>query len=191
MKIVNAMVGSLLLAAVPLAAQAEDMSYRYLQLGYMETEIDSIGPDADGFGTRGSFAFANNFFVFTEISKQEVLDIDIDQYAVGLGGHYPLAANLDLVGRIGWAKIEADAGGGLAADDDGYLAGVGIRARAGDHLQFEAGVIHVDYGDFGDDTGVELAARYHFNKNWAAGLEYQSAGDFATTMAAVRYSFGK
>lgn len=191
MKIASAVVGSLLLAAVPLAAQAEDMSYRYIQLGYLETEIDGLGPDADGFGSRGSFAFANNFFVFTEISKQEVLDIDIDQYAVGLGGHYPLAANLDLVGRIGWARIEADAGGGFDAADDGYLAGLGVRARAGDHLQFEAGVVHVDFGSDANDTGVELAARYHFNKNWAAALEYQSIGDLATTMAAVRYSFGR
>ena len=191
MKIASAVVGSLLLAAVPLAAQAEDMSYRYLQIGYLETDIDGLGDNADGFGTRGSFAFANNFFVFTEISKQEVLDIDIDQYAVGIGGHYPLAANLDLVGRIGWASAEIDAGGGLDVDGDGYLAGVGVRARAGEHLQFEAGVVHVDYGSGADDTGVELAARYHFNKNWAAGLEYQSTGDLATTMAAVRYSFGK
>ena len=191
MKIVNAMVGSLLLAAVPLAAQAEDMSYRYLQLGYLDTEIDGSSENADGFGTRGSFAFANNFFVFTEISKQEVSSIDIDQYAVGLGGHYPLATNLDLVGRIGWAKIEADAGGGFSADDTGYLAGVGVRAKVGENVQLEAGVIHVDYGSGSDDTGVELAARYHFNRNWAAGLEYQSTGDLSTTMAAVRYSFGK
>ncbi|MFZ2507768.1 MAG: outer membrane beta-barrel protein [Steroidobacteraceae bacterium] len=183
--------GGLALLTAPFLAQAEDMSYRYIQIGYLETDIDGFGENADGFGTRGSIGFAENFFVFTEVSKQELLNVDLDQYAVGLGGHYGLSDSVDLVGRIGWAKIELDAGGGLNADDDGYLAGVGIRAQAGEHVQLEAGAVYYDYGGGADETGVELAGRYHFNHKWAVGFEYQSISDFSTIMAAVRYSFGK
>ncbi|MSQ92200.1 MAG: hypothetical protein EXR87_04600 [Gammaproteobacteria bacterium] len=68
----------------------------------------------DGFASRGSIGFANNFFVFTELSKQAFdfdadlgeggivpVDVDVDQITLGLGGHFPLSDNLDLVGRAG------------------------------------------------------------------------------------------
>jgi len=190
MHLLKTAMAGLLLAAAPFFAHADDMGYRYFQIGYLDTEIDGTSENADGFGTRGSFGFAENFFLFTEISQQEIQGIDIDQYAIGLGGHYGLAENVDLVGRVGWAKAEVDAGGGLSADGDGYIAGAGIRAKAGENVQLEVGAVHVDYGSGADDTGVELAARYHFNKRWAAALEYQDMGDLATIMAGVRISFG-
>ena len=49
MKILKAMTASLMLAAMPLAAHAENMSYTYLDLGYLETHIDGVDPSADGF----------------------------------------------------------------------------------------------------------------------------------------------
>lgn len=186
----KSVIAGVLLAATPFLAQADDMSYRYFQLGYLETNVEGTSSSADGFGTRGSFGFADNFFVFTEISKQEVESVDIDQYAIGLGGHYGLSDSVDLVGRLGWAKAELD-GGGLSADEEGYLAGVGIRAKAGEKVELEAGVIYVDFGSGADDTGAELAARFYFTPRWAAAVEYQDTGDLSTVMIGVRASFGQ
>jgi len=192
MKIAKAMLGGLALVAVPFLAHSEDMSYRYFQLGYIETNPDGTSESADGFATRGSFGFADNFFVFTELARQEVSSIntDINTMAIGLGAHYPLSDNLDLVGRVGWANIEADVSGLGEADEDGFLAGAGIRAQAGDKIEVEAGVIHTDYGDLGSDTGAEIALRYNFSKRWAAALEYQDVGDLSTFFAGVRINFG-
>jgi hypothetical protein len=180
----------LLLAAAPFFAHADDMSYRYFQVGYLETNVDGTSASADGFGTRGSIGFAENFFVFTEINQQEIQNFDLNQYAVGIGGHFPISDNVDLVGRVGWARAEIDAGGGNDVDGDGYIAGAGIRGRAGEHIELEAGVVHVDYGSGADDTGAELAARYHFDKRWALALEYTDTGDLSTFMAGVRINFG-
>jgi hypothetical protein len=109
MKLVKAMFGGLMLAAAPLAALADDMSYSYVDLAYVETDIDQ-GPTADGFALRGSVGFAENWFAFGEYADQSVSGVDLTQYAVGIGGHYGLAESLDLVGRVGWAKVEIDAG---------------------------------------------------------------------------------
>src|SRR5688500_4751051 len=88
MKIVNAMTGSLLLAVAPLAANAEDMSYSYVEAGWVNTDFDDINESADGPGVRGSVGFAENFFAFAEYVSQEVeflgVDVDVDQIAVGL-----------------------------------------------------------------------------------------------------------
>ena len=97
MKLVNVMLGGLMLAAAPLAALAEDMSYSNVDLAYVETDIDGVGPSLDGFGLRGSVGFAQNWFAFGEYSAQSVSGVDLDTYTVGLGGHYGLADNLDLI----------------------------------------------------------------------------------------------
>lgn len=200
MKIVKAMLGGLALVAAPMLAHAaDDMSYRYFQVGYLETDIDFTGESVDGFGTRGSFGFADNFFVFTEFNSQEFsetgIDIDFDTMAIGLGGHYPLNENIDLVGRLGYAKADVEVTvDGLPffdGDDSGYLAGAGLRGQMGDSVELEFGVIHQDYGQDLDDTGFEVMARYYFTKRWAAAVEYQDVGDFSSILAGVRYSFGQ
>lgn len=183
-------IASALPALVPALAHADEMNYRYFQMGFVKTNSDISSEDADGVGTRGSLGFANNFFVFTEANLQQVRgNRDLNQYAVGLGGHVPVTDELDVVGRVGWARAEFDGGEGRG-DANGYVAGAGVRGQAGEHVEFEIGVVHYDYGRGIDDTGAELAARWHFNKRLALALEYTDAGDLSTFMAGVRINFG-
>jgi hypothetical protein len=199
MKIATAVAGTLALAALPLAAQADDMSYRYFQAGYMESDIDGTGQsgDLDGFATRGSIGFAENFFVFTEYSDQGLeesgIDVTLKQLVVGLGGHYGLSENLDLVGRVGYADLTLDIdGGGLgieSPDESGFMVGGGLRGRIGEHVEIEGGVVYYDYNDVLDEIGGEVLVRYHFNDRWALAFEYQAIEDLSTIMGGVRISF--
>ena len=189
MKCMKVVLGSVMLALAPLAALADDMSYSYVDLAYVETDIDGLGPSADGFGVRGSIGFAENWFVFAEYSSQSVADVDIDDIAVGIGGHYGLTESLDLVGRLGWMQVDLSAPGGLEADDDGYLADLGFRGRIGDSVELEGGLRYTDFSDGGDDTSVVVGGRFHFNKTWAIGAEYQSGSDRSSILALVRASF--
>ncbi len=188
MKLSKVVLGSLMLAATPFAAMADDMSYSFVDAGYVETNIDD-GPTADGFALRGSVGFAENWFAFVDYGSQSVQGIDIDSYNVGVGGHYGLTDTLDLVGRVGYSKVELDAGGGLNADYDGYLLDLGLRGRLGDAVELEGGVHYTDFSDGGDDTGLYVGGRFHFNKTWALGAEYQSGDDADSILAYVRASF--
>jgi hypothetical protein len=147
-----------------------------------------VGDKADGYGLRGSVGFAENFFVFAEFADQSVSNIDIEQLAVGLGGHLPLSENLDLVGRAGWAQAEVSGFGG-SIDDDGYLVSAGLRGRVADALELEGSVIHTDFGGNSDDTAIAVGGRYHFTENFALGAEFQHSDDAETIMALVRFSF--
>ncbi|HKX59953.1 MAG TPA: outer membrane beta-barrel protein [Steroidobacteraceae bacterium] len=188
MNLLKAMLGGLMLAAAPLAALAEDMSYSYIDLAYVDTDIDGVGPSLDGFGLRGSIGFAENWFAFGEFAAQSVSGVDLDTYTVGLGGHYGVADNLDLFGRLGWTKVEISSGP-IDIDDDGYLIDAGLRGRVGDAVELEGGVRYTDFSDGGDATGLFVGGRFHFNETWALGAEYQDGDDASTILAYVRASF--
>lgn len=198
MKIAKAMLCGVALVAVPFLANAaeSDLNYRYLQAGYVETDVDVFGETLSGFNVGGSFGFAENFFVFGEYESTEISEggasLEMDQMSVGLGGNYPLSDSVDLVGRIGAAELdlELDTGEGSISDDEsGYLVAAGLRGQAGDSFEYEFGVVHVDLGSGLDDTGFEAGVRFNFNQNWAAGIEYQDVGEFQTIFAGVRFSF--
>lgn len=189
MKILKAMTAGLMLAALPLASHAEDMSYSNVDLGYVSTDIDGVGPSLDGFGVRGSIGFAEHYFGFAEYSSVSVSGVDLDQTSVGLGGHWGLSDNLDFVGRVGWYKPEVS-GGGTSLDDDGYLVSAGLRGKVGDKVELEGGVNYTDIGGSGGDmTTVVVGGRYFFTKTFALGAEYQHSDDASTYVAGVRFSF--
>jgi hypothetical protein len=189
MKIAKVMLSGLLLAAAPLAALAENMSYSYVDLAYVDTDVDGVGPSADGFGLRGSVGFAENWLAFAEYSSLSVQDVDLDTIVVGFGGHYSVADNLDLVGRLGWTQIDASVPGLGDFDDDGYLIDAGLRGRVGDMVELEGGLRYTDLSDGGDDTAFVVGGRFHFNQTWALGAEYQSGSDISSILAYVRASF--
>jgi len=178
MKIVNAMVGSLLLAAVPLAAQAGDMSYSYIEAGYNEADLDSVA-DGDGFAVRGSIGFAENFFAFAEYATFGFpASVDLDQISVGLGGHLGISDRVDLVGRVGYTEFDLSVPGLGSDSADGYLVSAGIRGQVTDSFELEGHAVHTDLGsDVGDSTALVIGGRYFFTKNFAVGAEYRTGDD--------------
>lgn len=189
MKIMKALIGSLVLAAVPLAAQAEGMSYSYVDLGYNEIDIDGA-PTGDGLGVRGSVGFAENFFAFAEYSTFSFPgNADADLYSVGLGGRLGVSDTVDLVGRAGYAKVDVSAGG-VSADDDGYVIAAGVRAEVADGFELDGNVIYTDFGGSGgDDTELAVGGRYFFTENFAVGAEFRTGDDADTIFAGVRFAF--
>ncbi len=191
MKIVNVIVGSLLLAAAPLAAQAEDMSYSYIEAGWVNTNFDGFDEDADGPGVRGSIGFAENFFAFAEYVTQEVdvlgVDVDVDQIAVGFGGHLDISDKVNLVGRVGYVEVDSD---DVGVNVDGYLVSAGVRGQVAENFELEGQVVYTDLGSSGgDDTGLGVGGRYFFTKNFAVGAEYQFSDDADTWILGVRFAF--
>ena len=189
MKFLNVMTAGAMLAAMPLASHADPMNYSFVDGAYVETNIDGVSGNPDGFALRGSVGFAENYFAFAEYSKQSLSGIDLDTTAVGLGGHYGLSDNMDLVGRAGWFRAHGS-GGGLSAGEDGYLVSAGVRGRVADSFELEGSVIYTDLGGAGgNDTAVAVGGRYFFTRNFAVGAEYQKGNDSSTILAGVRYSF--
>jgi hypothetical protein len=201
MKIMKVLLGSAMLAVLPLAAQAEDgggMSYSYVDLNWVNVDVDDsslgINESADGFGLRGSFGFAENFFGFAEYRTVEGdisgTDFDIDQLAVGLGGRYGISDNVDLVGRLGYTEVDVAVSGFGSADADGYLVSAGLRGELTDGFELEGHVIHTDLGSQGgDDTSFAVGGRYFFTENFAVDAGFESGDDLEIWHVGARFAF--
>lgn len=188
-----------LLALGPLAAQAEGISYTYVDVGYVTTDLDAVSKDVDGFLLRGSLEIADNWFVYARYVDQSVsfsgVDVDVEQYAVGAGYAWSFRDNMDLYGRAGYVSAQADASGGgfggYDIDDDGYEVGVGIRARPLDPFELEGSVNYVDLSDAGDDTAFGIAGRWFVTDNLALDVEGEFASDANSYGVGFRWAFGR
>jgi hypothetical protein len=185
------------LALTPLVAGAQagntDISYSYLEAGYVTSDVDGISKDLDGWLLRGSFEPVENLFIYGRYLDQSVtirgVDVDGQDWALGVGYAFPLADKLDLYGKAGYVSAEASAGG-LDLDDDGYELGVGLRARPLDPLELEGTVTYVDLSDSGDDTSFGLGARWYIVDQFAIGLEGNWGDDADTYGIGFRWAFG-
>lgn len=112
-----------LTAALPLAAQAGDLSYTYVEGGYNRI---SGGPKTDGWGLNGSVAVGSNFHVFGGYTQYDVdnVNVDIDNWNLGVGYNHSLNQNTDLVARLGYQEAKTKGLPSLNA----YFTEVGVRA---------------------------------------------------------------
>lgn len=185
-------------AAMPLCAQAGDLNYTYVEAGWATTDVDvgnGFGDvDFDGWALRGSVALGDMFFLageyLTQTNDDFDTDIDLDRYDIGLGAHFALADNVDLVGQLSWVNAELSASGIEDVSDDGYGLSVGVRGRLGEQFEGEAALKYVDFGgDGGDSTAGFLAGRWYFTEGFAVGVNALFDEDATSYGIGLRYEF--
>jgi hypothetical protein len=128
-----------LLATFASAAQAQDAGKYYVEGGYANVDFDGENFGAANFGAGIKFnkyfgAEANVAFGISEQSYTEqgvTVDVKVDNIvAAYLVGSYPVSANVELLGRIGYLRGELSGEAGntkVSIDDDAFAAGVGVR----------------------------------------------------------------
>src|SRR5690242_9547540 len=142
-----------LLAALPFGASAADnVSYNYIEGGYVGTSTDTIGgfndaPDSDGWSVGGSGAIAPNFHLFGNYSSQEFDHSfgDLDRWRLGVGYNHEINSSVDLLTRVAYEKAEFD-----AIDLDGWSVEAGVRAGLTPNIEAFALAGYEDY-----DQGVD------------------------------------
>jgi hypothetical protein len=172
---------------------AEDVSYTYVRLAYVNTEID-VGPmdvDGDGLELDGSFGFANNVFAFGTYSDLDLdFDIDASLLEIGAGYHHRITPKVDLVGRLGFVRADID-GSSRDADDDGLLLSGGVRSRITDSIEGRA-ALNIRTTDAGaNDTELDLGGDYYVTDRITVGLGLRLGSDATTWFLGGRYSFGE
>ena len=183
----TALAGVLFVLASHAASAAEGVSYSYIDVNYVNTDLEN-GPSGDGFGIRGSVGFGGNYFVFAEYTTLDFDNVDADQYAVGLGGHMEMTSEIDLTGRIGYVEADLSGDGGLGGSDDGYMASLGVRGRM-DAFELEGQGIYRDFSDGGDEFALNIAGRYYFTESFAAAAEYEIGDDAQNFIVGIRFTF--
>ncbi|MBT2768209.1 hypothetical protein J7J08_11220 [Stenotrophomonas sp. ISL-67] len=200
-----------LLAAAPMAASAADaMSYTYVEGGWMQQQINNPGsnPKLDGGYLRGSFAIAEQVYVFggySTTSKTYRLEDDIGEFRLkntleqpelGIGYHMPFTDRLDFTADLAWTRInnEVEFNDGVTRDsvEVHTNAGRGSLGLRGKPSRATEAWLKAGYIDGSDMDGVwigTLGGQIKFNRNWGVVGEVQYYDDVTQYTVGVRASF--
>jgi hypothetical protein len=190
-------------APAPAAALEGDkgsvLGYTYLELGVAQNDVDDFDEDVDIFYGRASLNFLVFLYGFVGYSNQstDFADTDSDQYTLGLGGHFGILPNLDLIGEVGgiWNDVSSDEDD-LDGSEFGYRISAGARYlllpwfSGGLELNARLGQINLDNQIASEDDAFfwALGVRAHFAKFLSVGAEFEQVEDDATILASLRFS---
>ena len=188
-------------ALVPFMAQAEGLSYTYVEAGYLNTDIDEFEETVGGWGAKGSFEITENIFAFANFADQSanigqgVGDIDFQSWDIGVGYAWPIADQTDIYGTIGYVSVDADLPGsiedyfGSDPEDSGYSLGAGVRTRFAERFEAEANVQYANLSDYGDEFEFGVMGRWYITDMWALAVGYNAGDETSTFYGGVRLQF--
>ena len=185
------------------AMAAKGFNYTYMEGGYRNLDADSI--EADGFEAGISFGATDYIHIIGRYSRLFVDDIDgasnaddldIDEFKIGFGGHYPIMEKVDLVGEVsyvdeqitGKARLDDDGqnvdGTGpkvnINEKEEGYEATFYARVQAMKKLEMTPHVVYRDVGS-DSDTGFGLGLVYKFYKKLSVRVRGTHFSDDSAT----------
>ncbi len=179
--------GALLAPAIGMAADSDkNLSYTYVEGGYVQVDPDNSNNDADGWALRGSLAVTNMFHLFADFTTLNPdFGRNVDTWRVGGGINYSVNQTFDLIGRAAWVRFDTG-----PADEDGYALQGLVRGRVMPGFELEGGLDYTDFGGRnGDTTSFIAAGRYFFTPQLAAGLNLGINDDAKTYGVDVRFNF--
>lgn len=190
-----AVLTSACLALLAQSAAAKGFNYTYMEGGYRNVDADNV--ESDGFEAGFSFGALEYMHILGSYSRLWVdsvnglsnIDLDIDQFKIGLGGHYPVLDRVDMVldavyvneQLTGKATVNGNTyRSRLNEDDTGYEATFSARIQALKQLEMTP---HVTYRDVGSDsdTGFGLGLVYNFYKKFSLRVKGTHYSDESTT----------
>jgi hypothetical protein len=166
------------LALLAQSVAAKGFSYNYVEGGYRNVDADSI--EADGFEAGFSFGAMKYMHIVGRYSRLFVddvdgassSDLDIDEFKIGFGGHYPILDKVDLAldamyvdeQITGDARIDGNSfKSRINEKEEGYETVFYARVQALKKLEMTPHVIYRDVGS-NSDTGFGLGLVYKLHK---------------------------
>lgn len=147
------------LLALPAAAMAEGLSYKFVEADYLI--LDADGGSANGFGVAGSFLVAPQFFLTGSYARLEDSGVEFSTITGGAGFRHPLSPTVDLTGNASLVFAEVDTNGFGSGDDTGYSVGAGLRSMLTSQFELNGGAAYTDIADDGE-FGFSLGAVFSF-----------------------------
>jgi len=159
-----------LAAALPLSAQAGELSYTYVEGGYVNQDFGSGLGTYDGYNIGGSYNFADTgFYVagnYEAASGQSgPFDIDLDRGLLGFGYHHSVTDNADFVVQADYADLRESTPFGDFSEN-GYRVSAGFRGTVTEKLELGAMARYEHLSGTLDssNTTLDVQAQYKFNE---------------------------
>ena len=177
------------------AMAAKGFNYTYAEAGYRNIDSDSFEGDGAEFNiSYGATDYVHILFSYSRLWIDDIdglssVDVDLDEFKVGFGGHYSIMDKVDLVGQISYvndefrgdAKLPGDFSKSRISDtEEGYEATFFGRIQAMKKLEMTPHIVYRDVGS-DSDTGFGLGLVYKFYKKFAVRVRATRFSDDSTT----------
>lgn len=183
------LLAALAAAVLPLAAQAGDLNYTYLQGGYNYSNNSNSGHNAHGWSAAGSAAIGQNFQILGGFSRSDhdFTGAHTNGWSLGGGFHTPISDRTDFVADVGYHQAQVD---GISGDIKTWSGEAGVRSALAPRFEGWAMAGYADgENDLGDISRSSngrffgtLGAQFKFDKNWGlvgqARLTHNGQGYF-------------
>ncbi|MEG2806266.1 outer membrane beta-barrel protein [Stenotrophomonas sp.] len=203
-----------LLAAAPFAASAaEPMSYTFVEGGWTQLQLDRNGADSkpklDGGYVRGSFAIAEQAYVFggySMVSKTHTYDLgsydlrvkqELKQPELGIGYRLPMSDRVDFTSDIAWLRVNNEA----EYEADGFeterykehtnaaRVTLGVRGKPSARTEAWLKAGYIDGSDMDGTWTGTLGGQVNFTRTWGLVGEVQAYDEVTQFSVGVRASF--
>lgn len=180
-----------LAATLPLSAQASELKYNYVELGYNQT--NTSGLSLHGYDFKGSAGFGDNFFGTASYQHGSDNGLDLNETTVGLGFRNAVSDKADFNASVSYVRDNVDLGGLGSNSENGYRVAAGMRGLLTDKFEGNFNVNYTDVNNFGNGVGAGIGALVHLNDTWgiSTGYDYskRDSGHLNTWNLGVRASF--
>ena len=179
------------------AVVVSEFSYTYLQVGWSKQDVQGTSDDLHSVDLKGSltiFPFLHALASYSEGQLEYLGSTNRDQqFGLGLGTHFGLLPDLDLVAEAQWLFRKVDA---PIDDSNGIDLLVGARWKAFDIGPFDvelfAGARYVGVNDLvlgkSEVSGWEAGTRLHFLEHVSIGGTFQRLSDQESVAIDLRAS---
>ena len=180
-----------LAAALPLSAQASELSYNYVEADYASTH--AYDTTLDGYKLKGSVSFSDNFYGVGSYGKVSKDSIDFEEGTIGVGYRHAISDKANWESELSYVQDNVDVGSFFDNDDDGYRVSTGVRGMLGPKFEGNVSVNYTDVNDFGSGVGANVGGMFHINDTWGITAAYDYSNrdntDLNTWTLGARASF--
>ena len=183
---------ALLLTMTSAFADNKGPSWNFLELSYLDVDVDDTDFSPSGFGIGGSALITDEVFLFASYADASETvfgeDIDISTTILGVGYRFEVNDTSDFALGLGYADAEACLGSFGCADDNGYAAIAIFATRIADNVELSFGAEYVDIADE-SSTGTSITASYYFTDGFSLGLGWGTDDDVDTLSLNAKFHF--
>jgi|GEM_PF-1339173 len=170
-------------------AIAANINYSYVELGYVELELDDVDVEGDGYELNASLGLSQSVAV---IVGYQDLDLDRDvegsEQSLGLLYHKPYSTTGDLVLGLSLLEFELDPPTGETLDESGNEFILEIRSRSGNASEYTLGFVRREI-DGDSDSGYNFGIVTGSPQGFQFVLDYTDTDDSKSILLGLRSGF--
>ncbi|HOZ03826.1 MAG TPA: hypothetical protein PLS60_00405 [Arenimonas sp.] len=187
-----------LAAALPMSAQASELSYSFVELDYVNSRAEILSSafySTEGYGLRGSYGFAENYYVsggYTNSDFDVSGSLNEDTWNLGFGYHRALNDQADWIAELGYTQINSF--GPSVLDESYYTLGFGVRGSMTDNFEGTAKLNYNNganayYPQYDGAISAAVGLKWNINDMWGIVGEIEASEDNTDYTVGVRASF--